>query len=116
MNPNFRISVEEIDQKILLRLEGRIDTSTAPQLEKKLTQLTQEHHHRLLLDFTQVNYLSSAGMRVLLSAAKKLKANKGHLALFALQESVAEIVRLAGFDKVLAIFSNEKEALQFTPS
>lgn len=112
----LRISVEEVDQKIVLRIEGRIDTSTAPQLEKKLAQLTQEHHHRLILDFTQVNYLSSAGMRVLLSVAKKLKVSKGHLALFALQESVAEIVRLAGFDKVLHIFSTEKEALRFAPS
>ncbi|HEY4254921.1 MAG TPA: STAS domain-containing protein [Chlamydiales bacterium] len=111
MTVGLRIVLEEIDRKLVLRLEGRVDGATAPILERKLVHLLEENHLQLLLDFTQVDYLSSAGMRVLLSTTKKLKAKKGHLILFSLTEEVAEIVRLAGFDKILHLCSSEKEAL-----
>lgn len=112
MAAQLRIAVEEIDRKLVLRLEGRIDAATAPILERKLTHLLDENHLQLLLDFTQIDYLSSAGMRVLLSTTKKLKGKKGRLVLFSLTEEVSEIVRLAGFDKILHLCSSEKEALQ----
>ena len=66
-----------------------------------------------MLDFTRIDYLSSAGLRILLSATKKLKEKKGTLILFSLQEEVLEIIKMAGFDKILHICLNEKEALQF---
>jgi len=112
MAVGLTMNVDEIDKKIVVRLEGRIDAATAPLLERKLNHLLEGKHHHVLLDFTQVEYMSSAGMRVLLSTTKKLKAHKGHLVLFALTEEVAEIVRLAGFDKILHLCSSEKEALQ----
>ncbi len=111
----LKMAVEEIDRKIVVRLEGRIDAATAPLLERKLDHLLEQKHWQILLDFTQVEYLSSAGMRVLLSTTKKLKVHKGQLILFALTEEVAEIVRLAGFDKILHLCSSEKEALQLRP-
>ena len=52
-------------------------------------------------------------MRVLFAATKKLTAKKGNLVLFSLNEDVAEIVRMAGFDKILHLCSTEEEALQF---
>ncbi len=113
MGVGLRIELEEIDRKVVLRIDGRIDASSAPILERKLVQMIDEQHRQLILDFTRVDYLSSAGMRVLLSAMKKLKAKGGSLVLFALGDDVLEIVRMAGFDKILHICSNEKEALQF---
>jgi anti-sigma B factor antagonist/stage II sporulation protein AA (anti-sigma F factor antagonist) len=109
----LHISLEEIDRKIIVRIDGRIDASSAPILERKLLQLIDEEHPLLLLDFTRVDYLSSAGMRVLLSATKKLKSKKGDLLIFAMNEDVLEIVRMAGFDRILHLCSSEKEALQF---
>lgn len=109
----LHISVEEIDQKIVLRLDGRIDAATSPALEKKIQALIDENRVKLLLDFTDIDYLSSAGMRVLLAALKKVKAKHGLFALFSLSEDVNEIIRLAGFDKILHLFANEKEALQY---
>jgi anti-anti-sigma factor len=53
-------------------------------------------------------------MRVLLAATKKLKSAKGCLVLFSLSAEVAELISLAGFDKILSICSTEKEALQYT--
>ena len=112
MGVGLRIGLEEIEQRVILRLDGRLDAATAPILDRKLISLVEEHHVRLLLDFTHVDYLSSAGLRVLLSISKKAKAQKGFLVLFALQEGVLDIVKMAGFDKIFHISLNEKEALQ----
>lgn len=107
----LRIELEEIENRIILRMDGRIDAASSPILERKINSLIDEDHHYLILDFSQVDYLSSAGMRVLLSSTKKLKAKKGHLILFSLSEDVGEIIKMAGFDKILQICNTEKEAL-----
>lgn len=113
MGIGLQISLERVDQKIILRLNGRIDASSAPLLEKKLDCLIEEDLYFLILDFTRVHYLSSAGMRVLLSTSKKLASKNGYLLLFSIGDDVFEIIKMAGFDKILHIFSSEEDALQF---
>jgi anti-sigma B factor antagonist/stage II sporulation protein AA (anti-sigma F factor antagonist) len=112
MGVGLQIVLEQIENRIILRIDGRVDAASAPILERKLLGLIDENHLHLLLDFTQVDYLSSAGMRVLLSAAKKLKEKQGDLVIFSLVDEVKEVIKMAGFDKILAICSTEKEALQ----
>ena len=113
MGAGLGIELEELEHRVILRLEGRVDAASAPILDKKVTRLIDEDHYHLLLDFSRVDYLSSAGMRVLLSATKKLLSKKGHLLLFSLSDEVLEVIKMAGFDKILRIFSSEKEAIQF---
>ncbi len=113
MGVGLRIELEEIENRVILRIDGRLDASSAPILERKISSLIDEDHFHLILDFTRIDYLSSAGMRVLLSASKKLKAKKGALVLFGISEDVGEIIKMAGFDKILHICPSEKEALQF---
>lgn len=113
MGVGLRIELEEIEHRVILRLDGRLDAASSPILERKIANLIEEDHYHLLLDFSRVDYLSSAGMRVLLSATKKLSSKKGGLILFSLTEDVSEVIKMAGFDKILRIFSSEKEALQF---
>jgi anti-anti-sigma factor len=110
---SLKVTLERVDQKIILRLDGRIDASSASLLEKKLHQLVEENHRSLLLDFTRVCDLSSPGVRVLVSISKKLEAIKGYLLLFSLEDQALEMIQMAGFDKMLHICSSEKEALQF---
>jgi anti-sigma B factor antagonist len=113
MGQGLRIKLETVDKKIILHLDGRLDASSSSVLEEKLHQLIKEKHIYLLLDFALVHYLSSAGLRVLLSAFRELKEKKGCLLVFSMTEEVAEIVRMAGFDRILHIFPSEKEAFQF---
>lgn len=113
MGVGFHVTLEEIEHRVILRLEGRLDAASAPLLEQRINPLIQEGHHRLLLDFSRVDYLSSAGLRVLLAAAKKLAAKKGDLILFSLGEEVLEVIKMAGFQKILRILPSEKEAIQF---
>lgn len=113
MLSGLRIQMEEIEGKVILRLDGRLDAASSSMLDRKIHQLVEESRSYIALDFTRVDYLSSSGMRVLLAATKKMKASKGHLILFSLSTEVAELISLAGFDKIFHICATEKEALQY---
>jgi len=67
----MKIKSEKIEGKIILRLDGRLDTSTSPILEREILQLMKADQIHILVDFSGVDYLSSAGMRVLHSCMKK---------------------------------------------
>lgn len=112
MVSHLSIELETLENKVILRLEGRLDVSSSSILEKKLNTLMQEKHYFLLLDFSHIEYLSSAGLRVLLSMSKQLKAKKGALVLFSLSDEVMDVVKVAGFDRILQIFPSEQQALR----
>ena len=111
---SFALQIEIEDGKgiAIVRLDGRIDAASSPVLEKKLTNLINEKKDKILLDFAKVNYLSSAGMRLLLSLTKKLKGEVGGLHLCSISEEVMEIIKMAGFERIIQIFPTENEALK----
>lgn len=109
---NIEIELEEVENKYIFRLQGRIDAITSPVLETKINQLIDQKRHNILLDFTNIEYLSSAGLRLLLSASKKLQALQGRLVIFALADEVLEIVKMAGFERVLSLAKQERDALK----
>ena len=108
----LNIVVEEAGDKSILRLEGRIDAVTSSSLEREISHLVETGHRKILLDFLKVDYLSSAGMRLFLSASKKLKAHQGFLLFFNLEDDVMDIIKVAGFERILRIYPNELEALK----
>lgn len=108
----LNIIVEEDGGKSILRLEGRIDAVTATSLEREINHLFETGQRKILLDFVQVDYLSSAGMRLFLSATKKLKANQGFILFYNLNDDVMDIIKIAGFERILRIYPNEQEALK----
>lgn len=77
--------------------EGRIDSTTSAALEQHLLGLAQAGDRRIVVDFAGVDYISSAGLRVMLALAKTTRANRGALALCAMGDSVREVFGLAGF-------------------
>ncbi|HOG16583.1 MAG TPA: STAS domain-containing protein [Syntrophales bacterium] len=89
---------------------GRIDTVTAPEFEKVLTGLIGEGETRLVLDLQAVDYISSAGLRCILAAAKMLKPKNGALAFAALQGPVKEVISISGFASLFKIFDTPEEA------
>lgn len=111
MGVGLTVETEVIEGKSVMHISGRIDAVTAPILEKKIEDQVSEGHNKILLDFGGVDYLSSAGMRLLLAATKKMKAKEGVLALSGVGDEVMEIIKMAGFEKILNIYSSEKDAL-----
>lgn len=105
------VTKDEKKTSIILRCDGRLDATTSIQLENVLNKEIDENHHHLVIDFSGIEYLSSAGMRILLSMTKKLKGLGGSFKLFAIHDDVMEIIRLAGFETILHIYPDEIAAL-----
>ncbi len=87
--------------ELTLALEGRLDTVTAPELEKELKE-SLDGAERLILDFSKLDYISSAGLRVLLSA-HKMMVGKGGMKVTNVNEIVAEVFEVTGFADILDI-------------
>ena len=84
-----------------IALEGRLDTVTAPELEKELNA-SLDTANALTLDFTNLEYISSAGLRVLLTAHKAMSA-KGGLKITNVNEIVREVLDVTGFSDILTV-------------
>jgi len=111
MTLGIDIAVEHFEHCEVVRIHGRLDALTALSLEKTLDALRARGRLRLVMDFAAVDYLSSAGMRVLLSTAKKLRMRGGDCFFCSINDNVKEIIKVAGFEKILAIYPTESEAL-----
>ncbi len=96
----------------ILGLKGRLDSNTSDDFEKTLLGLIQTGETRLVLDFEELDYISSAGLRVLLKTAKELKRVNGQLSFCSLKEYIREIFELSGFVSFFPIHSNLEESLK----
>ena len=89
----------------------RIDASNAAAAEKDVLHLFEQGASSLLIDLSGVSYLSSAGLRVLLIAAKTAKLRGGKTALAAVQPAVKDIIVMSGFDKLMPICADRAAGL-----
>lgn len=97
----MNITKAENNEKMVMALTGRLDTLTAPNLEAEINALSDAITD-LTLDMSALEYISSAGLRVLLSAQKKM--NKvGKMVLTGVSESVREVFEITGFSEILNI-------------
>ena len=87
---------------LTLAIEGRLDTTTAPELESIISG-SIDGIDAVTLDLTKLDYISSAGLRVLLSAQKKMTAKGGTLEVTGVNETVSEIFEVTGFSDILTI-------------
>lgn len=97
----LNITKEEDGKKLTLKLEGRLDTTTSPQLEAALEGAI-DGMEQIVFDITDVEYLSSAGLRVLLSTQKTMKNPKAMLIRGANRE-IREVFEVTGFSDILNV-------------
>ncbi len=95
------IRAEQANEKMVLYVEGRLDTITSPELEKEIAALP-EQITELTIDMTKVEYVSSAGLRVLLGA-HKMMSRKGAMIVTGVCEDVMQVFEMTGFADVLVI-------------
>jgi len=107
------IQVMSLEKDITeIQVNGRLDGITMPELEQRLeVDCFREQKFRLAFNLEKLDYISSAGLRVMLLALKKTTAMKGKLVLFGLNSSVHEIFKLSGFSSIYTIVSTREEAL-----
>jgi anti-anti-sigma factor len=104
------ISETQLNSATVLALAGRLDGLTSGTLENKIGALLAAGTRKLVLDCAQLVYISSAGLRVFLSAAKKMKAAGGAIAFASLTPVVQDAFELSGFTNILAVHPNASAA------
>ncbi len=95
------INTQKNNETVTLIIEGRLDTTTAPTLEKTINELPSDMTD-LILDMTSLEYISSAGLRVLLGTQKKM-SKIGSLKLLNVCDAVMEVLEMTGFADILVI-------------
>lgn len=93
--------IRKTDRIVEVGIEGRVDTTTAPKLEQILRE-NMEGCEELILDMEKMDYMSSAGLRVLLVAQKQMQ-KQGRMVLRQVQEAVMEVLEMTGFADILTI-------------
>jgi anti-sigma B factor antagonist len=110
----LQIATRQFADTIVVTPAGRIDHRSAADLEAALLPLVAQAAERkrpIVLDFSGVDYISSVGLRVLMIAAKQMRAAEARLSIAALQSVVAEIFTISRFDKVLVVCATLEDAL-----
>ena len=106
----MHISTRTNDDIHIVGIAGSLDSGTSPEAQKSLDSVVATAK-KVALDFSQLDYISSAGLRVLLGAAKQLRAKGGTLGMFGLNQSVREVFDLSGFSPILPVYQSEADAL-----
>ncbi len=94
------------------RLLGRLDSNTSQSFEKRIFDCISDGAKHVVIDFKDLDYISSAGLRVILKATKALKREDGKIMLCSMQDYVKEVFEIAGFDSFLPIVPSLDEALK----
>ena len=106
----MQVTIQSESNAAVASVEGRLDAVTAPELESQLSTVIDDGQTSMILDLSGLEYISSAGLRVLLTAAKKLKTVKGKLVLCNVQETVMQIFEISGFCSILTIVADKEAA------
>ena len=88
--------------ELIINVEGRIDTITAPDFENEINEELGKFNS-LIINFSDLEYISSAGLRVLIATQKKLKPENIPMTIKNVNDTISEIFRMSGFDKILKI-------------
>ncbi len=94
------------------KLQGRLDSNTSQVFEKRIFDAMADGTKNVVIDFKNLDYISSAGLRVILKATKALKRENGKILLCAMQDYVKEVFEIAGFDSFLPIVPTLDDALK----
>jgi anti-sigma B factor antagonist len=113
----MEIIEENQDGINIYKLNGHLDSNTSLGFENKLIQAIDDGSKSMIIDFKNLDYISSAGLRVILKATKALKREDGKIMLCDMQDYVKEVFEISGFDSLLPIVGSMGDALDaFSPN
>ena len=109
---NMEIVTTQYKHCDVLKVTGRVDSATSPRLAEELSEIHESGRYKVVMDFSDLEFISSAGMRVLISSLKSSRRyNRGDLVLAVLPENILSVFNLAGFDNVFKIFDDVVSAV-----
>ncbi|MGQ0602741.1 MAG: STAS domain-containing protein [Anaerolineales bacterium] len=108
----MQIATQEQGNVAVVAVNGRVDSATAPDLENALKKLVETEKTQIVLDLVDVEYMSSAGLRAMVSTLKSVKRVNGDLRVANPSPRVDEVLRLAGLTSIFSIYRSRDEAVQ----
>lgn len=108
-SPSLSISVLDLPRYIKVSLDGRLDSDTAPALEKQIREILTPKPKNVLIDLEKLNYISSAGLRVMTFALKTARSYGGNIQLAKMQPQVRKVFDIVGLVPVSQIFASVAE-------
>ncbi len=107
----MNITVTQEGEVKIVSVEGDLDTGTSPEAQETLMGMLEQGAVKMILDMEKMNYISSAGLRVLLMLAKQSGASGGELRICGLNDMAREVFDISGFSSILNIFPTRREAI-----
>lgn len=92
-----------------MNVSGEVDLHTAPMLRERIHELTEQGTDRIVLDLSELSFMDSTGLGVLVAGLKRLKSRDGELVLAGMQDPVKKILQVTGLDKVFDMRSSVAE-------
>jgi anti-anti-sigma factor len=111
MSTNLALANRMVDDVLVISLGGRLDTITSQEAETTIMAFISEGKRRIVLDTTDLVYISSAGLRILIAAKKRLMREEGDIRLAAMKPQVRSIFTIAGFDRIFSIYDDTESAI-----
>lgn len=108
----MELTSEKQGETVVVQVTGRLDTLTSPNFEQECDNWLQGGERSFLIDLAKLEYISSAGLRSLLTIAKKLKSVQGRICFCNLGGMVQEVFSIAGFDTMFPVYSSVSAALK----
>lgn len=106
------LEISVIDGTTVVTLIRRFDVDSASLVEKELQPIILERRERILFDFSKTDYISSAGVRMLLKLTRAIRDGGGTTALSSLNRQVEYVFEITGFSKIFTIYANREKALK----
>ncbi len=108
----FNTTLREHGEITIIKLKGYLDAHTAPVLENKFNELISNNKYKIVVDFKDLAYISSAGLGVFMAYIEKVRENQGDIKLASMNDKVFNIFDLLGFPLLYEIFKTEEEAIK----
>lgn len=109
---DFNVSLRGVGPVSVIDVKGYLDAHTAPELENVFNRLLDEKQYRVVVNFNDLKYISSAGLGVFMAYVETMRENKGDIKFSNMTESVYNIFDLLGFPILYEFYKEENEALQ----
>jgi len=112
----LEIKVESVDDVPVIRAVGELEIATVSEMRAVLAEVSERRPRALVFDFRQISYMDSSGLGILVSAKKRLGADRGEVVLITEQPAVLKALSLSGLDQIIRIFSGEEEYFGVEPA
>ncbi|MFS0726544.1 STAS domain-containing protein [Paenibacillus sp. 1P07SE] len=110
----MEITIQQVDDVVVIQWKGRLDSASMTQAEQHFLRLWDGGCRRIVFRLDELDYVSSAGLRVMLLTVKKSRADEGRVAFCLLRDNVREILDISGFTQIFPLFATLEAAAAYT--